>query len=108
MPVPAPEKVAPPLRASSPATGKAKKPAPKKKKDDAAKKFFASVILREDTESALIPKDDMYYAFERWCRDHRVTPVPDKKSFSVTLKNQFAVKEKMVNGNPAWVGVKVK
>ncbi|MFY9800281.1 MAG: primase-like DNA-binding domain-containing protein [Methanoregula sp.] len=108
VPVPAPEKAAPPLIASSPATGKAKKPAPKKKKDDAAKKFFASVILREDTESALIPKDDMYYAFERWCRDHRVTPVPDKKSFSVTLKNQFAVKEKMVNGTPAWVGVKVK
>ncbi len=108
VPASAPEKAAPPLRALSPAPGKAKKPVPKKKKDDAAKKFFASMILRQDTESVLIPKDDMYYAFERWCRDHRVTPVPDKKSFSVTLKNQFAVKEKMVNGTPAWVGVSVK
>ena len=108
VPAPAPEKAAPFPSAPSPAPGKAKKPVPKKKKDDAAKKFFTSMILREDTEGALIPKDDMYYAFERWCRDHRVTPVPDKKSFSVTLKNQFAVKEKMVNGTPAWVGVKVK
>jgi len=90
-------------------TGKSKKPAPpRKKKEDAAKKFFESMILREDTESALIPKDDMYYAFERWCRDHRVLPVPDKKSFSVSLKNQFAVKEMMVDGTPTWVGVRVK
>lgn len=93
----------------SPAPVKAKKTAPlRKKKDDAAKKFFASMIIREDSTTARIPKDDMYYAFERWCRDHRITPVPDKKSFSVTLKNQFAVKEKMVNSTPTWIGVKVK
>jgi hypothetical protein len=108
VPAPAPEKQSPSISSPSPIPGKAKKPAPKKKKDDAAKKFFASTILREDSETALIPKDDMYYAFERWCRNHRVHPVPDKKSFSVTLKNQFAVKEKMVNGSPTWVGVKVK
>jgi hypothetical protein len=108
VPAPAPKKEAPLLRSPAPASGKAKKPAPKKKKEDAAKKFFASTILREDSDTALIPKDDMYYAFERWCRDHRVQPVPDKKSFSVTLKNQFAVKERMVNGSPTWVGVKLK
>jgi hypothetical protein len=109
-PVPAlsPEKKDPPFRAPSPTTDKAKKPAPRKKKDDAAKKFFASMILREDAEGAIIAKDDLYYSFERWCRDHRVLLIPDKKSFSVTLKNQFAVKEKMVNETPTWVGVKVK
>lgn len=108
-PASSPEKEAQSLRASSLSTGKAKKPSPpRKKKDDAAKKFFASMIIREDSTTARIPKDDMYYAFERWCRDHRITPVPDKKSFSVTLKNQFAVKEKMVNGTPTWIGVKVK
>jgi len=66
------------------------------------------MIFREDTEAALLTKDDMYYSFERWCRDHRVLPVPDKKSFSITLKNQFAVKEKMVNGTPTWIGIRLK
>lgn len=108
LPAPAPEKEVLPLRAPSLTPGKAKKPAPRKKKEDAAKKFFTSIILREDTEAVHIAKDDMYYTFERWCRDHRVLPVPDKKSFSVTLKNQFAVKEKMVNGTPTWVGVRLK
>jgi hypothetical protein len=109
LPAPALEKETTPLRVPSLMTGKAKRPAPtRKKKEDSAKKFFASMILREYAEGALIPKDDMYYAFERWCRDHRVLPVPDKKSFSLTLKNQFAVKEKMVDGTPTWVGVTVK
>ena len=91
-----------------PLTGKAKKPAPRKKKEDIVKKFFASMIIRGDSGSELIAKDDLYYAFERWCRNHRVLPVPDKKSFSVTLKNQHAMTEKMVDGTPTWVGVKVK
>ena len=87
---PAPEKEALQHRIPSPAAGKANKPAsPQKKKIDAAKKFFTAMILREDTETALIAKDEMYYTFERWCRDHRILPVPDKKSFSVTLKNQY-------------------
>jgi hypothetical protein len=108
-PAPASEDEALPINTLSPAAGKSKKPAPpKKKKEDAAKKFFASMILREDTETALIAKDDMYYTFERWCRDHRLLPVTDKKSFSVTLKNQFAVKETVVNGTPTWIGVRVK
>jgi hypothetical protein len=105
----APEKEAIPLQAPSPAKGKGKTAAPlRKKKDDAAKKFFTSMILREDSDTAIIPKDELYYTFERWCRNNRILPVPDRKSFSVTLKNQFAVKEKMVNGTPAWVGVRVK
>jgi hypothetical protein len=89
-------------------TGKSGKPAPRKKKGDAVKRFFTSMIFREDTEAALLAKDDMYYSFERWCRGHRVLPVPDKKSFSITLKNQFAVKEKMVNGTPTWIGIRLK
>ena len=105
---PAPEQEIKPRRASSLTTGKAKKPAPGKKKEDAAKKFFTSMILREDTEDSILTKDDMYYTFERWCRDHRVLPIPDKKSFSVTVKNQFAVKEKIVDGKPAWVGIRLK
>ncbi len=108
LPAPALEKEIVPLRVPAVTTGKAKKPSHRKKKEDAVKKFFTSMILREDTETALLVKDDMYYSFERWCRDHRVHPVPDKKSFSVTLKNQFAVKEKIVNGTPAWIGIRLK
>jgi hypothetical protein len=107
-PAPVPEKEIVPLRAPALTTGKARKPAPRKKKGDAVKRFFTSMIFREDTEAALLAKDDMYYSFERWCRGHRVLPVPDKKSFSITLKNQFAVKEKMVNGTPTWIGIRLK
>jgi hypothetical protein len=92
-----------------PAPEKAKKPAPsRKKKEDSAKKFFASVIIREDAETARVTKDEMYQEFERWCRDHNDLTIPDKKSFAVMLKNQFAVKEKMVDGTPTWVGVRLK
>jgi hypothetical protein len=93
----------------SPIRGKTKKSAPpRRKKEDAAKIFFASMVIREETENGLIAKDDMYYIFERWCRDHRVSTIPDKKTFSVTLKTQYAVKEKMINGTPTWVGVRVR
>jgi hypothetical protein len=107
-PAPAPKKEAIPHQPSlSKAKGKTAAP-PRKKKDDAAKKFFATMILREDADTEQVPKDDLYYTFERWCRNNRILPVPDKKSFSVTLKNQFAVQEKRVNGTPTWVGVRVK
>jgi len=96
-------------RQAPPATEKTKKAClRRKKKDDSAKEFFAAMILREDAGDALVVKDDMYYAFERWCRNHSILVIPDKKSFSVTLKNQFAVKEKMMNGTPTWVGVRLK
>ena len=106
-PAPVPEKEAVP---SLPIPSeKAKKPAPsRKKKEDSPKLFFTSTVLRDDAATASVIKDEMYYAFERWCRDHRILTIPDKKSFGVILKNQFAVKEKMVNGTPTWIGVKLK
>jgi hypothetical protein len=109
LPVSASETETPLSLSQPPATGKGKRPfPPRKKKDAPIKKFFTSMILREDSDTALIGKDDMYYTFERWCRDHRMLPVPDRKSFQVTLKNQFAVKEKILNGTPMWIGVRVK
>ena len=107
--VPVPEKATLPQSVPS-VMGTTTKPAAsqRKKKDDSTKKFFAAMIIREDSDASLLPKDDMYYAFERWCRDHRILIIPDKKSFSITLKNQFAVKEQMVNSSPSWVGVQLK
>jgi hypothetical protein len=108
-PVSGPEKPAVPRQTTTTAPEKPKNPAPsKKKKGDSAKKFFTSMVIREDTEDTLVSKDDMYYSFERWCRDHHVLTIPDRKSFAVTLKNQFAVKEKVVDGTPVWVGVRIK
>jgi hypothetical protein len=106
--LPSPEKTSVPRQATT-APEKPKKPTQsRKKKEDPAKKFFSSMVIREDAENSFISKDDMYYAFERWCRDHLVPTFPDKKTFAVALKNQFAVREKMVNGTAAWVGVQVK
>ena len=80
----------------------------KKGKGDALKKFVAQKVTREDGDDALITKDDLYQLFTRWCNDHRIMPVPDRKVVTVTLKNQYAFKEKMVDGIPCWGSVRLK
>lgn len=93
------------LHARSPA-GKGKTGASeKRRKDDALKKFVTTRISRVDTEDALIPKDDLYQAYTRWCRDHRCAAVPERKAFATLLKNKFAIREKTVNGIACWVNV---
>jgi hypothetical protein len=77
----------------------------KKRKDDALKKFVATRISRVDTEDAVIPKDDLYQAYTRWCRDHRCAAVPERKAFATLLKNKFAIREKTVNGIACWMNV---
>jgi hypothetical protein len=79
----------------------------KKGKGAAIKKFVAEAIAREDADESRISKAEMYETFVRWCREHRITPVPDRKSFTVALKNQFALKEKTVSGEPSWVNVRL-
>ncbi|HUH78321.1 MAG TPA: hypothetical protein VLY83_00340 [Methanoregula sp.] len=80
----------------------------RKKKEDPVKKFCSTMILRTDEHGAGVPKDEMYEIFGRWCRDHRFFPVPEKRSFSVALKNQFALTEKVVAGTPSWTGIRLK
>ena len=53
-------------------------------------------------------KDELYEIFVRFCRDHRITPVPEKKAVTVALKNQFALTEKPVGGKSCWTGVRLK
>jgi hypothetical protein len=97
-----------PVHGPSPA-GKGKAVASeKKRKDDALKKFVATKIIRVDADDAVIPKDDMYQAFTRWCRDHRCAAVPERKAFATLLKNKFAITEKTVNGIPCWVNVHLR
>jgi len=80
----------------------------KKRKDDALKKFVTTRISRVDAEDAVIPKDDLYQAYLRWCRDHRCAAVPERKAFATLLKNKFALTEKTVNGTPCWMNVVFK
>jgi hypothetical protein len=93
--------------ASTGRSGKAVAP-DKKKKEDSLKKFVAAKIIRVDADDAVVTKDDMYQAFTRWCRDHRIAAVPERKVFATSLKNKFAFTEKTVNGTPCWMNVQIK
>lgn len=80
----------------------------KKRKDDTLKNFVAAKITRVDSDDAVITKDDLYQAFTRWCRDHRITPIPERKMFATSLKNKLAFREKTVNGTPCWINVRIR
>ena len=86
-----------------PKSGKSKKTG----KDDVLKKFVTTKITRVDADDAVISKDDMYQAFTRWCRDHRIVPVPERRVFATLLKNKFAMTEKTINGTSCWVHVRL-
>jgi len=91
-----------------PHRGEAKKGEPKRKsKDEGLKKFVTTRIIRVDADDAIVSKDDMYEAFTRWCRDHRVTAVPERKVFATLLKNKFAIAEKNIGGTSCWVHVRL-
>jgi hypothetical protein len=90
-------------------TGEGKKPAAgKTQKDNGLKKFVSAGLSRSDAGDAVLSKDDMYQAFIRFCREHKITPVPDRKTFTIALKNKFAFFDKTVNGIPSWVNVRLK
>jgi hypothetical protein len=80
----------------------------KKTKGDALKTFFSSTIIRTDETEEGVRKDELYELFARFCREHRITPVPERKTVTVALKNQFALTEKMVDGTPCWTGIRLK
>ena len=120
--VPKPHAAHPPASAKDPVpsphpaheagTGKPKKPAAdKKKKESAIKKFVSTRIVRVNEDAgtdAVILKDELYQRFERWCREHSITPVPDRRAFTVALKNQYVIAERTIGGEPYWVNIKLK
>ena len=88
---------------------KEKKPvAGKRGKEDAIKKFIAEKVARGEPDEATVPKDEMYDLFSRWCRDQRLVPVPERRRFTLALKNHFALAEKTVDGVPCWLNVRMK
>lgn len=99
----------PAAAAKQAAIPKEKKAQPKKRsRGDALKTFFSAKISRTDDPETIIKKDELYELFARFCRDHRITPVPERKTVTVALKNQFALNEKTVNGTPCWTGIRLK
>jgi hypothetical protein len=80
----------------------------KRSKGDVLRTFFSSKIARSDDEEARVGKDDLYELFARFCRDHRIIPVPERKTVTVALKNQFALTEKLVDGKSFWTGIRLK
>ena len=80
----------------------------KRARGNALKTFFSSKIARSDNEEDRVGKDDLYELFTRFCRDHRITPVPERKAVTVALKNQFALTEKMTDGTPSWTGIRAE
>lgn len=104
-------KATPSLPASTPLK-KEKLPARKKPakagKGQALKQFIAEATIRGETEDDHVTKEALYQAFTRWCREHRITPVPEKKAVTIALKNQFAVKEKALDGEPVWINLRLR
>ncbi|MFZ0005898.1 MAG: hypothetical protein WCC86_01740 [Methanoregula sp.] len=88
----------------------ASKPKKKGKKEEAIKRFVSTRIVREaeDSPDAIIPKDELYQRFERWCRDQSYSFIPEHRVFSVTLKNKFAFTERIVGGTPSWISIRIK
>jgi hypothetical protein len=91
-----------------PAARKDKKATGKKSRHELLKMFFASEVAREDAPGAGVSKDVMYETFARWCREKRILPVPDRRSLTVALKNQFALQETVIEGVPSWTGIRLK
>ena len=89
------------------AAGKSRAALPKKRsKGDALKSFFAEKISRTGDTGDSVGKDVLYDLFARFCREHRIAPVPDRKAVTIALKNQFALTEKAVAGTPSWTGIR--
>jgi hypothetical protein len=108
----APQKLSAPMIPVPAAQESPKKPtADRKKKAGAIKKFVSTRIIRTDEDSGtdtVIPKDELYQRFERWCREHAISPVPDRRSFTVALKNQCAILERSIGGTAYWVNIRLK
>ena len=66
----------------------------KKKKDDSLKKFVAAKIIRLDADDAVVTKDDMYQAFTRWCRDHRLLRYQNEKCLPLHSKTSLPSQKK--------------
>lgn len=82
----------------------------KKTKDSTIKKFVKTRIIRASEESPdmILPKDELFQMFERWCREQDITKIPDRKSLTVALKTQYAFTERTVGGKSCWMNIRIR
>jgi len=71
------------------------------------RQFVAERIVREDGEDCHVSKDALYAALAHWCREHRIA-APDRRTVTIMLKNQFAMTEIVVNGEPSWTNARLR
>jgi hypothetical protein len=79
-------------------------------RENAVKRFVNEKVTRIDAEGgdgSVVPKDEMYQRFVRWCRAHSVSPIPDRRSFGVAMKNRFVIQDSIINNEPSWINVKI-
>jgi hypothetical protein len=107
---PVPAKAAAPVPPVSVPAKPAAKDKGKGRKGDTIQRFVSTRIVREADEGpdAIIAKDELYQRFERWCRDQDYAAIPERRVFSVALKNKYAFSERTVGGAPSWVGLRLK
>ena len=55
-----------------------------------------------------VGKDEFYELFARFCRENRITPVPERKAVTIALKTRFALSETGADGSQVWTGIRVK
>jgi hypothetical protein len=93
------------------ATKGAKRSQQKKGKEDLVRQFVIKKILRTDPgeeEVHRTAKDELYQIFVRWCRAKPGAAVPDKRAFSVALKNRFVLEDITADGIQYWNNVKLR
>jgi len=101
----------PPPPATSPKNSRGKSGSSQKGKKEEAIQGFVRIRLARETEEApdaIIAKDELYEKFEHWCRDQGFVEIPERKPFSVALKNKYAFAERTIGGIPSWVNIRVK
>jgi hypothetical protein len=89
----------------------AKKGSQRKGREDVIRRFLEKKIIRTESagdEVSRIAKDEMYQLFVRFCRADSAGGVPDKRSFTIALKNRFAMEDSTVNGTSCWAHVKLR
>jgi hypothetical protein len=109
VPAPAEEKTPAAVPAAKKATTKKRRgdPVRKRSKGDGLKTFFSERVRRTDEPDAAVSKDELYERFVRFCHEHRIAPLPDRRAVTTALKNQFSVHEKNVDGIPSWTGIRL-
>lgn len=84
--------------------------APRKKPPvtEALKTFFSRKISRTGDAGDHVGKDEFYELFARFCRENRITPVPERRAVTAALKTRFALTETGRDGAQVWTGIRVK